>query len=86
MGTGLIYGTMAAGVVDHSDHTNQSINMCTFRFWRDLGYAFGAVLSGLAADASSPEISMLCFAVFSLFIAGVVGGHYEEAGFVKIDS
>ncbi|KAG2442164.1 hypothetical protein HYH02_009652 [Chlamydomonas schloesseri] len=51
--------------------------MSTFRFWRDLGYAVGA-LGGPAADALGVEVTLLGTAGVCMGMAGLVGWRYEE--------
>lgn len=50
LGTAIVYPTFLAAVSDytHPDQRPQSIGI--FRLWRDLGYAIGAILTGLIAD------------------------------------
>ena len=50
MGTAIVYPTFLAAISDytHPDQRPQSIGI--FRLWRDLGYAIGAILTGLIAD------------------------------------
>jgi MFS family permease len=50
VGTAVVYPTFLAAVSDftHPDQRPKSIGI--FRLWRDLGYAIGAVLTGLIAD------------------------------------
>lgn len=49
-GTAIVYPTFLAAVSDntHPDQRPRSIGI--FRLWRDLGYAIGAILTGLIAD------------------------------------
>ena len=50
VGTAIVYPTFLAAVSDytHPDQRPKSIGI--FRLWRDLGYAIGAILTGLIAD------------------------------------
>lgn len=50
VGTAVVYPTFLAAISDytHPDQRPKSIGI--FRLWRDLGYAIGAVLTGLIAD------------------------------------
>lgn len=50
IGTAVVYPTFLAAISDytHPDQRPKSIGI--FRLWRDLGYAIGAVLTGLIAD------------------------------------
>jgi MFS family permease len=51
IGTAIVYPTFLAAISDytHPDQRPESIGV--FRLWRDLGYAFGAILTGLIADS-----------------------------------
>lgn len=50
LGTAIVYPTFLAAISDytHPDQRPKSIGI--FRLWRDLGYAIGAILTGLLAD------------------------------------
>lgn len=50
IGTAIVYPTFLAAVSDftHPDQRPKSIGV--FRLWRDLGYAIGAILTGIIAD------------------------------------
>lgn len=50
IGTAVVYPTFLAAIADycHPDQRPKSIGV--FRLWRDLGYAIGAMLTGLIAD------------------------------------
>lgn len=50
IGTAIVYPTFLAAVSDyiHPDQRPKSIGV--FRLWRDLGYAIGAIITGLMAD------------------------------------
>jgi MFS family permease len=49
-GTALVYPTLLAAIGDvaHPDWRASAIGV--YRFWRDLGYAVGAILAGVVAD------------------------------------
>jgi MFS family permease len=50
LGTALVYPTFLSAIAQASSPMQRAESIGTFRLWRDLGYAFGAVLSGIAAD------------------------------------
>lgn len=50
VGTALVYPTLLAAVSDYSDPAWRAGATGVYRFWRDSGYLFGALLAGLAAD------------------------------------
>jgi MFS family permease len=50
LGTALVYPTLLAAIADVVDPGWRASAMGVYRFWRDLGYAVGAVLAGVLAD------------------------------------
>jgi MFS family permease len=51
LGTALVYPTLLAAVSDAVQPVDRARAVGVYRFWRDLGFVAGAVVSGLAADA-----------------------------------
>ena len=51
LGTAMVYPTLIAAVSDASQPTWRARSLSVYRFWRDLGYAIGALAAGLIADA-----------------------------------
>ena len=51
LGTALVYPTLIAAVSDVVEPRDRASAVGVYRFWRDLGYAIGALLAGLCADA-----------------------------------
>jgi MFS family permease len=50
LGTAMVYPTLLAAITDHAHPTWRASSLGVYRFWRDLGYAVGALVSGLVAD------------------------------------
>jgi MFS family permease len=50
VGTALVYPTLLAAVGDHADPAWRAGATGVYRFWRDAGYFFGALIAGVAAD------------------------------------
>jgi predicted MFS family arabinose efflux permease len=50
-GTALVYPTFLAAVAEYAPAPQRARSIGIFRFWRDAGYAIGALLTGLLADA-----------------------------------
>jgi MFS family permease len=50
LGTAMVYPTLLAAITDHAHPTWRATSLGVYRFWRDLGYAIGALLSGAVAD------------------------------------
>jgi MFS family permease len=59
IGTAIVYPTFLAAIAEatHPDQRAESIGI--FRLWRDLGYAFGAIVSGITADFFGIEYAIL---------------------------
>jgi len=51
LGTAMVYPTLIAAVSDASHPSWRARSLSVYRFWRDLGYAIGALVAGIAADA-----------------------------------
>lgn len=50
LGTAMVYPTLLAAIGDVADPRNRASTVGVYRLWRDLGYAIGAVISGVVAD------------------------------------
>jgi MFS family permease len=72
IGTAIVYPTFLAAVSDntHPEQRPQSIGI--FRLWRDLGYAFGAVLTGLIADQYGLTAPVLVIGLLTLLSAAIL--------------
>jgi MFS family permease len=51
LGTALVYPTLIAAISDAVSPIARAPVVGAYRFWRDMGYALGAVIAGTAADA-----------------------------------
>ena len=50
LGTAMVYPSLIAAVSDASHPTWRARSLSVYRFWRDLGYAVGALAAGIIAD------------------------------------
>jgi len=50
IGTAMVYPTLIASVSDASHPTWRARSLSVYRFWRDLGYAIGALSAGIITD------------------------------------
>jgi MFS family permease len=50
LGTAMVYPVLLAAISDVAHPGWRATSMGAYRFWRDLGYAIGALLAGLIAD------------------------------------
>jgi len=72
LGTAMVYPTLMAAITDHAHPSWRASSLGVYRFWRDLGYAIGALLSGLIADAVGLEAAIHVVAALTLLSGGVV--------------
>ncbi len=71
VGTAMVYPTLIAAVSDASHPSWRARSLSVYRFWRDLGYAIGALLSGILADAFGIVVAIGAVGVLT-FVSGVV--------------
>jgi MFS family permease len=50
IGTAMVYPTLLAAISDVAHPEWRATTMGVYRFWRDLGYAIAALISGIIAD------------------------------------
>jgi MFS family permease len=73
LGTAMVYPTLIAAVSDASHPTWRARSLSVYRFWRDLGYAIGALSAGLIADTFGLASAINAIAALT-FISGAVTG------------
>jgi MFS family permease len=71
LGTAMVYPTLLAAITDHAHPTWRATSLGVYRFWRDLGYAVGALLSGAVADLVGLEAAIHLVAALT-FASGLV--------------
>ncbi|WP_215223896.1 MFS transporter [Echinicola shivajiensis] len=59
LGTALVYPTFINAISDYTHPSQRAESLGTFRFWRDLGYAGGALVTGVIADSLGIDTSIL---------------------------
>src|SRR6186997_822217 len=71
LGTAMVYPTLIAVVADVAEPRRRGAVTGVYRFWRDLGFAVGAVLVGLLADRLDARAAILAVAALTA-ISGVI--------------
>ena len=71
LGTAMVYPTLLAAITDYAHPTWRATSLGVYRFWRDLGYAVGALLSGVVADLVGLGAAIHLVAALTL-LSGVV--------------
>lgn len=71
LGTAMAYPTLLAAIGDVTHPSCRASAVGVYRLWRDLGYAVGAVFSGVLADALGLSPAITAVAIVTL-LSGVV--------------
>ena len=71
IGTAMVYPTLLAAIGDVAHPSWRASAVGVYRLWRDLGYAIGALLAGLIADAFGLQAAMWFIAALT-FASGTV--------------
>ena len=58
IGTALVYPTLLAAISDIAHPKWRATSLGVYRFWRDLGFVFGAIGVGFIADISNSSIAI----------------------------
>ena len=71
IGTAMVYPTLLAAIGDVAHPSWRASAVGVYRLWRDLGYAVGALLAGVTADALGVPAAMWLVAALTL-VSGLV--------------
>jgi MFS family permease len=69
-GMALLYPNLGAAVADITPPAWRGSAIGIYRFWRDLGYAIGALGLGLAASLTGAAEAAFWFVAISMFVSG----------------
>ncbi|MCK6517314.1 MFS transporter [Myxococcota bacterium] len=78
VGTAMVYPTLLAAIGDVAQPSWRASSVGVYRLWRDLGYAFGALLSGLVADAFGLSAAVWWVGGLTLASGAVVATRMRE--------
>jgi MFS family permease len=78
IGTAMVYPTLMAAIADVTHPSWRARAIGTYRLWRDLGYAGGAVAAGLLADAIGLRGAVWAVAAVTLASGLVVAVRMRE--------
>ncbi|MFF2143742.1 MFS transporter [Kitasatospora sp. NPDC058190] len=65
LGTAMVYPALIASVSDHAHPGWRANALGTYRFWRDIGYAAGALVAGVLADALGLNATIVAVAALT---------------------
>jgi len=72
LGTAIVYPTFLAAIADATSPNQRAESIGAFRLWRDLGYAIGAIVSGVTADVLGIEYAILLIGLITILSSLVI--------------
>ena len=78
VGTAMVYPTLLAVVADVAEPRRRGTVTGLYRFWRDLGFAVGALVVGLVADRIDPRAAIVSVAALTAASGLVVAARMRE--------
>jgi MFS family permease len=78
IGTAMVYPTLLAAIGDVAHPSWRASSVGVYRLWRDLGYAVGALLAGVTADALGLTAALWLVAVLTSASGAVVAVRMSE--------
>jgi len=78
IGTAMVYPTLLAAIGDVAHPSWRGSAVGLYRLWRDSGYAVGALLAGVLADAFNMSVAIVAVGVLTLTSGALVGARMPE--------
>ena len=78
LGTAMVYPTLIAVVADVAEPRRRGAVTGVYRFWRDIGFAVGAILVGLLADRFDARVAILAVAALTAASGVIVAIRMRE--------
>jgi len=78
VGTAMVYPTLLAAVGDLAHPRWRATAVGVYRFWRDAGFAIGAILTGVIADLANASTAIWTVAALTAFSGVVVAVRMKE--------
>jgi len=72
IGTAIVYPTFLSSIAEDTNPQQRAKSIGVFRFWRDLGYVIGALLTGIMTDFFSIEFSIITIGLLTLLSAFII--------------
>ena len=72
LGTALVYPTFLTAIAAATHPVQRAESIGVFRLWRDLGYAIGAILSGIVADIFGLTIAIILIGALTIVSSLVI--------------
>lgn len=72
IGTAIVYPTFLSAIAEDTNPQQRAKSLGVFRFWRDLGYVIGALLTGIFTDYFSIEFSIAFIGILTLLSSIII--------------
>ncbi len=76
-GTAMVYPTFLATIAENTHPFDRAKSIGVFRLWRDLGYAIGAIITGMIADEFGIDASIIVIAILTILSAIMIAGRMK---------
>lgn len=71
-GTALVYPTFLSAIADATHPNQRAESIGVFRLWRDLGYAIGAIVSGIIADVFGISYAVMTIGFITILSSVII--------------
>jgi MFS family permease len=78
IGTAMVYPCLIAAVSDASHPAWRARSLSVYRFWRDLGYAIGALSAGIIADLFGLSWAIMSIAALTFLSGAIVAAFMRD--------
>lgn len=78
MGAAIVYPTFLAAIADYTHPRQRAESIGVFRPWRDLGYAVGALLTGIVADILDIDWAIAVVGLLTFISATIIWVRMES--------
>jgi MFS family permease len=78
IGTAMVYPTLIAAISDASHPTWRARSLSVYRFWRDSGYAIGALIAGVTGDLFGLAWAIAAVGILTFISGAIVAGVMKQ--------
>lgn len=72
IGTAMVYPTFLAAIAENTHPSDRPKSIGTFRLWRDLGYAIGAILTGIISDVFNINAAIVLIGILTIISSIII--------------
>ncbi|MBB6501749.1 MFS transporter [Pedobacter cryoconitis] len=72
IGTAIVYPTFLSGIAEDTNPQQRAQSLGIFRFWRDLGYVLGALITGVFTDLISIGFSIVLIGILTVISSVII--------------